>query len=452
MGGILSALAPVLTVAVALLSKNVIIALFFGIFYSSILLNGVNFLVPMADYILQGIQGNGFILVLFIPLGVMLRFMRLGGGFKAFEVWAHKKVESAEKAGLLVFIVSLIIGVQDGLANIAVGRIVRPVVDRQRLTPYKSAYITSSIAANIATPFPGGTYFLFCVAMAGSFLPDVNPVIFFYKVCGLSVHTWLCILICLLVVLKVIPDMGEMKRQQELADQGVNVRQGAGGADVEAIMGGDVEPDWVAFIMPLTSMVGFMILTSLIAGELVVVPSAFLSAFVTAGYVAVKHKMKFQSFGNEFVAGCLEQAGLIFMLALCVTFGYMLQLISFSDFVVAVFASSMHPALVPLASFAVAIIVAYATGSLGSALVVMLPIAMPLALATGSNPVLAFAAVYSGSQWGDQTSPISDVQIENSGANDVDPVVLSKCMMPYRLMDLAATTVAFVVLTLFLNR
>ena len=77
---------------------------------------------------------------------------------------------------------------------------------------------------------------------------------------------------------------------------------------------------------------------------------------------------------------------------------------------------------------------------------------MPLALATGSNPVLAFAAVYSGSQWGDQTSPISDVQIENSGANDVDPVVLSKCMMPYRLMDLAATTVAFVVLTLFLNR
>ena len=98
MGGILSVLAPVLTVAVALLTKNVIIALFIGIFYSSILINGVNFLVPMADYILQGIQGNGFILVLFIPLGVMLRFMRLGGGFKAFEEWAHRKVESAEKA------------------------------------------------------------------------------------------------------------------------------------------------------------------------------------------------------------------------------------------------------------------------------------------------------------------------------------------------------------------
>ena len=134
MGGILSVLAPVLTVAVALLTKNVIIALFIGIFYSSILINGVNFLVPMADYILQGIQGNGFILVLFIPLGVMLRFMRLGGGFKAFEEWAHRKVESAEKAGLLIFLVSLIIGVQDGLANIAVGRIVKPVVDRQRRT------------------------------------------------------------------------------------------------------------------------------------------------------------------------------------------------------------------------------------------------------------------------------------------------------------------------------
>lgn len=69
MGGVLSVLAPVLTVAVALLTKNVIIALFIGIFYSSILINGVNFLVPMADYILQGIQGNGFILVLFNPSG-----------------------------------------------------------------------------------------------------------------------------------------------------------------------------------------------------------------------------------------------------------------------------------------------------------------------------------------------------------------------------------------------
>lgn len=450
MGGILSAVAPVLTVAVALLSKNVIIALFIGIFYSSILLNGVNFLVPMADYIIQGIQGNGYILILFMCLGVMLRFMRLGGGFKAFEVWAHQKVKSAEKAGLLVFLISLIIGVQDGLANIVVGRIVKPIVDRQRLTPYKSAYITASIAPNIATPFPGGTYFLFCVAMAGSFLPEENSIAFFYTVCGLSVHTWISIIICLLVVLKLLPDMGEMKRQQNLADQGVNVRQG-GGADTSTIMGGDIEPDWLAFIMPITSMLGFMIITSLMAGEIVVVPAAFLASILTAVYVGIKHHMKFQNFGNELVAGCLEQAGLILMLALCFTFGYMLELIQFSDFIVEIFAGTMPALAVPLVVFIVAVVISYATGSLGSSLVVMLPIAMPLALATGSNPILAFAATYSGSQWGDQSSPISDVLLENSGANEVDPVVLSKCQLPYRLIDLVITAAAFVILSLILN-
>lgn len=448
---ILAGLAPVLTVIMALLCKNVILALFFGIFYCAILLNGINFLVPMADYILQGIQGNGFILILFVTLGVCLRFMRIGGGFKAFENWANKKVASAEKAGVLVFLISLIIGVQDGLANILVGRIVKPVVDRQKLTPYKSAYITSSVAPNIATPFPGGTYFLFCVGMASAFFPDLNPVVTFYKVCGLTVHTWLAIIIALLVVLKVIPDLGEMKKQQALADQGVNVRTNVGGQDINAFTGGDEEGDWIAFFLPTVGMVIFMVITSLIYGEIVVVPSAFLAAFATAIYVGIKKKMKFQQWGAEFCAGCLEQAGLILMLALCFTFGYMLQLVSFADIVVAIFGGSIPAILVPIACFIVAVIVSYATGSLGAALVVMLPVGIPLAFATGANAILTFAAVYSGSQWGDQTSPISDVQLENSGANDVDPIVLSKCMMPYRIIDLVASAVIFFVLSLIMT-
>lgn len=448
---ILAGLAPVLTVIMALLCKNVILALFFGIFYCAILLNGVNFLVPMADYILQGIQGNGFILVLFVMLGVSLRFMRIGGGFKAFENWANKKVASAEKAGLLVFLISLVIGVQDGLANILVGRIVKPVVDRQKMTPYKSAYITSSLAANIATPFPGGTYFLFCVAMAEAFFADQNPVVIFYKVCGLSVHTWLSIIICLLVVLKALPDLGEMKKQQALADQGVNVRQGSGDADLSALMGSDEEEgDWWPFLLATLGMVVFMVITSLIAGEIVVVPSAFLSAFATAIYVGIKKKMSFRQWGGEFCAGCLEQAGLILMLALCFTFGYMLQLVNFADIVVALFAGTMPPVLVPIILFFVSVVVSYATGSLGAALVVMLPVGIPLAFATGANAILTFAAVYSGSQWGDQTSPISDVQLENSGANDVDPIVLSKCMMPYRLIDLGVSAVVFFILSLIM--
>ena len=142
--------------------------------------------------------------------------------------------------------------------------------------------------------------------MAGAFLPDVNAIAFFYKVCGLSIHTWVALILCLLVVLKVLPDMGEMKRQQELSSRGVNVRKESEGPGVDAIMGGAVEPDWFAFFWPMGSMIGFMVITSLMAGEIVVVPSAFLSAITTAIYVSVKHKMSFRTFGNELVAGCLE--------------------------------------------------------------------------------------------------------------------------------------------------
>ena len=446
MGGFWTIFGPILTVIIALCTKNVIIALFAGICYLSILINGANFLAPMADYILQGIQGNGFILVLFIPLGVMLYFMRAGGGFKAFEEWAHRKVDSKKQANMLVFLLSLVIGVQDGLANIAIGRIVKPVVDRQKISPYKSAFYTASIAPNIATPFPAGTYFLFCVAMVGSFIPAENAIIFFYKVCGLSFYTWLAILVALLVALEILPDVGAMKKYQQLADEGINVRTGEQG-EIKNVMGGEeIKPDMAAFLIPILSLVVTLVIFSLIAGEMVIVPGAFASAILTVVYVMLKGSVKPKDVGDGVVAGALEQAPLILMLTFAFVFGYMLQLVGFSDYIVKVFSGTMPGGIVPIVCFAASVGVAYTTGSLGSALVIMLPIALPLAGATGASLLLTFAATYSGSQWGDQTSPISDVLIENAGANEVDPVILSQCMLPYRLAVLGICAVLFTIL------
>ena len=102
MSGVWPLLARVLTVIIALLSKNVLLALFAGICYLSVLLNGVNFLMPMADYLIGGVTSNGTTLMTLIPLGIMLWFIRRAGGFKAFAAWSHKKVQDKRQAGGLV--------------------------------------------------------------------------------------------------------------------------------------------------------------------------------------------------------------------------------------------------------------------------------------------------------------------------------------------------------------
>ena len=203
MEGLWTIFGPILTVALAILSKNVIIALFFGICYFSIGLYQLDFLNHIVDFFVAGVNNNGFLLVMLMPLGVLLAFMREGGGFKAFGSWANKKVANRKQAGLMVFLLSVVLTfAQDIIANLATGRILRPVITEKKLSPEKSAFISLSVAPNVASPIPYGTYFLFCVGMVGMLVPNTAPIPFFFKGIALSFHTWLAILLGLYIPMR----------------------------------------------------------------------------------------------------------------------------------------------------------------------------------------------------------------------------------------------------------
>ncbi|MCD8077028.1 MAG: hypothetical protein LUE63_01380, partial [Lachnospiraceae bacterium] len=183
-------LAPILTVAIALWSKNILLALFAGLCYLSVLENGILFLMPLADHLISGVTSNGTTLMTLIPLGIMLWFIRKGGGFKAFSLWSKKKVKDKKQAGLLVFLVSAILSVaNDLLSNVTTGQIVRPIITQKRVSRHKSAFITASTAPNVASFLPFQTYYLFCVGMLGSLLPETeNATAFFFKGIPLSFY------------------------------------------------------------------------------------------------------------------------------------------------------------------------------------------------------------------------------------------------------------------------
>ncbi len=137
------------------------------------------------------------------------------------------------------------------------------------------------------------------------------------------------------------------------------------------------------------------------------------------------------------------------MLALCFTLGYMLQLIDFSGFIVASFANTMPPVLIPIIGFLVSLLIGYATGSRQRA---RCHAASGHASGAryGSQPRAGVCRGVFRQSVGRSGSPISDVLIENSGANEVDPVILSKCMMPYRWIDLGISLAAFTILSFVL--
>ena len=444
MYGIWTLFPPIFAMLIALLSKNVLLALFAGMCSISVMTSGLNFLAPLGEFMIQGITGNGEVLMSFIPIGMMLWFMQKGGGFRAFSKWANKKINSPTKVKGMTFLLTLILSVNDYLADLTVGQIMKPVALQNRVARHKIGFIVSN-TANITSLLPFSAYFLFSSGMVASILPGTNGLTFYYKSIWFSFFTMISILTAVLFATGVIPDIGSMKKHQramdELSDEQIAAQISADSANDED---GEVA-DFKAFALPLIALIVTLAVSSILGKGIVLLPALWVGCIVSIVYPLITKTMKFSEVSGGCIAGFMNQAPIFLILIFAFGFGSMLGSIGFSDYIVTLFGGTVAKAVVPLLIFIVASLVSYSTGSLGTALVMMLPIALPLASATGASLALTFGACYSGSQIGDHTSPISDVIIMISGSNELDPVETSKSFMPYRLIQFGICAVLFLV-------
>jgi tetracycline resistance efflux pump len=78
--------------------------------------------------------------------------------------------------------------------------------------------------------------------------------------------------------------------------------------------------------------------------------------------------------------------------------------------------------------------IAFSTGTSWGTFAIMLPIAVPAALALGLPPSPFVAAALSGGIFGDHSSPISDTTIISSMAAATDHIDHVRTQLPYALM------------------
>ena len=92
--------------------------------------------------------------------------------------------------------------------------------------------------------------------------------------------------------------------------------------------------------------------------------------------------------------------------------------------------------LLPTVVFTLSAAIAFATGTSFGTMAVIIPLAIPLALAIEPTTTLALAtsaAVLSGATWGDHCSPISDTTILSSTGTGCDHAAHVATQLPYAL-------------------
>ena len=446
--GIITIIPPILALVLALVTKNIFLALFLGIVTSSILANGWGFIGAILDeYIFSGISGNLDMFVFMIIFGAILAAIKMGGGFSAFSKLADKSFNTPKKVKFLTWLLSGVV-INQGFGTIGIGSIMRPTTDKHRISREKLGYILSSTAEPVCALVPFTIYILVFSGLISAVLPDMDGQAVYLQSIKYNFFCVLSIVAALLTALEVLPDFGYMKKRELAAkEKGEVIRPGSvplEAKELEEMEGGD-QADILSFLLPILCLIVSLIVIRVKTGMFSLMTPSLIAFIVAVAYPVFRGYFSFNEVPGLLINGGKSMMSVVILLSLAFGFGKAVAAAGFADYIVGVTQGILTPTILPAAVFVICAVASYATGSLISACFLLGPIALMLAAGSGANIPLVLGALVGGSTFGDITSPLSDMVIESATGAGVDVLDLGKAQLMPRIVLAAITTVLYLI-------
>ena len=129
---------PILTIVLALATKEVYMSLLIGIFSGAMLYSNFNVIqaiLTMFAVMEEKVGGNVNILVFLVILGILVAAITRSGATRAYGEWAARTINSKRSAQVVTALLGLVIFIDDYFNCLTVGTVMRPVT---RLTSASS--------------------------------------------------------------------------------------------------------------------------------------------------------------------------------------------------------------------------------------------------------------------------------------------------------------------------
>ena len=448
-----SILPPVITIVLALWTKEVYMSLIIGIFSGALLFTGGNILesiLTMFTVMSDKVGSNVNILVFLVILGILVAAISRSGATRAYGEWASKTIKGQRSALLLTALLGIVIFIDDYFNCLTVGTVMRPVTDKLKVARTKLAYIIDATAAPVCIIAPVSSW----AAAVGSSLPEdstIDGFSLFLQTIPFNLYAWLTILFMLFIIwtARDFAAMGESIRENSkkfvIPKEYADAEQKS--ADMELGHGKIID-----LILPLIVLIAACIYGMLYTGgihEGRTIAEAFANcdsakslvlgsfiAFVFTGFLYLPRRIiSFNAFCDSFGWGFKAMTPAIFILCLAWTLSGIcskdyLNLGGFVGAIVRTHASIIM--FLPPIFFLVASGLAFATGTSWGTFGILIPIAIAvLGMNDPSMLVVCVAAVLSGAVCGDHASPISDTTILASAGAQCHHIDHVSTQLPY---------------------
>jgi Na+/H+ antiporter NhaC len=454
-------LPPLVAIGLALLTRQVYLALFSGIWLGYFLLEREGLLESLAAAIDASLAilanpGDARVIVFTLVIGAFILTLEKSGGVGGFVQLLERRhwVTSPRRAQWMAWLIGVLIFIESNITMLVAGTVSRPLFDRFRIAREKLAYLIDSTSAPICMLIPLNAWGAFNLGLLAG-LGVEDPLRVLLMAIPLNLYALTAVALAAYTVMRDF-NPGPMAAAQRRAEAGEpdNVR---GDAAVVAAAAGP--PNAWNMLLPVaclvTAMPAFLLVTGdgdLFAGSgsTSVLWASLLALAVVSAMVLWQGRMSVDALTRTWMRGAGDMLPIATVLLLALALGAVSRALGTGDYVAGWVGDALPAALLPVTLFLVSGVIAFAVGSSWGTFSIMLPIAMPVAAALGIEPALLVAAVLSGGIFGDHASPISDTTIVASLASGSDHLAHVSTQLPYALLAGGISAAGFVAAGLLL--
>lgn len=468
--GYLTLVAPILTLIIAIATRKVPLAMLIGIFTGQMIICGWNPFTAINEGV-NGILGvctdtGNLKTFLFTALmGAFVILVRVSGGVKGFVNYLteqSKRVKSKRIAMLIAYVIGIIIFIDGLLSIMFTGVVTRPLTDKFKVSREKLAYICDATSAPVNAIIPLNSWGamlmgLIAAEIASGYIQG-EPMNLLVRSLPFQFYSILSLVFVLFYIITG-KDWGPMKKAEQrvqttgkLYDDGVTPLLNDTDGFEELVEEGK-ENKW-NMMLPLIVLIGGTFLGLLITGggnlaEGDGTTSILYAVIVTLLVMCVMYTkqgiMTAKEFGDSVMKGVSSMMGLVILLILSFAIGRVIKGMGTGQFLASLMGDTISGAFCPAIIFLMGAVMAFCTGTSWGTFSIMMPIAIPMAVAMDANILLTIGAVVSGGIFGDHCSPLSDTTILSSMSVGTDLFSHVKTQLPYALVTAACATALYVV-------
>ncbi|MBR9976598.1 MAG: Na+/H+ antiporter NhaC family protein [Bacteroidetes bacterium] len=481
--GILSVLPPLLAIVLALLLRQVIVSLFAGVWLGALFVYDYDpigsFFRVLDHYIIHALADPDRMSIIAFSMlfGGMVGVISRSGGTMGIAEAITRIARTPRGGQISTWVMGFMIFFDDYANTLIVGNTMRPITDRLRISREKLAFLVDSTAAPVASVLFISTWIGYEVGLIDAALRSVDMTArgayaVFLDMLPYSFYPILTLAFGAMIALSG-KDYGPMGRAEERARRhGKLYRDGAQPAtdltDSSAVVPKEGTPArwWNAAIPILTvilAALGGLWYTGMQAiidaggsdfsiGHVIgqadsysaLLWASLLSCLVAIVLAVGQRILRVGEAMDAWFNGLKSMLLAMLILTLAWSIGQITIELHTADYLVELLKGNLPPRLLPAATFVVAAVISFATGTSWGTMGIMMPIVIPLSVVLGQDAALSAdaasvvmlgttASVLAGAVFGDHCSPISDTTILSSMASACDHIDHVRTQLPYAL-------------------